>query len=233
MLVLGIETSGHSGSIAVVDETGLREEVELSATGRRHARTLVPEIGELLSRLQLTSRDLLGIAVSLGPGSFTGLRTGATCAKTLAYALHIPLVGIDTFQCIAEQATSQNIQTLWVIDDALRGDVFAGQYHRQSSITEPANPTWECIRQPTLISLPDFRRLLSTESVVGGPGLLKLKVDWSGQPLLAAEFCQPNAQQVAKLGRRALLAGSPDEAWTLTPHYIRRSAAEEKADQKL
>ena len=223
--VLGIETSGRTGSIAVARDGELLSERSLSASGRRHARTLIPEIGELLASLGLTLGQIDAIAVSLGPGSFTGLRVGAVCAKTLAYALNVPVIGVDTFLSIAESMTELQ-GDLFVIDDALRGDVFAGHYRR-------IDLHWRCLDDPKLLSLEVFRTLLTNSTPVTGPGVIKLEGEFELLNVIDDARCQPAAGGVAAIGARKLKLSEVDDFWTLEPRYIRRSAAEEKAAQSM
>lgn len=226
MIVLGIETSGRSGTIAVVRDQILLGETELSATGRRHARTLVPEIGILLEKLSLKMSQLDGVAVSIGPGSFTGLRVGIVCAKTLAYALQIPLIAVDTFLAVAENSEASN-DLLSVIDDALRGDVYAGEYQRD------INGIWSCESPPALTSMSEFLNHLLPEALISGPGVGKLIDALEGRKLVDETRRGPQAKQIALLGERRLDSQDIDEFWTVEPHYIRRSAAEEKAEQSI
>lgn len=223
MIVLGIETSGRSGSVAVVREQQVLKENELSATGRRHARTLVPEIGELLTKLQMTLQDVDAVAVSVGPGSFTGLRVGVTCAKTLAYSLQKPLLAVDTFLAVAERF-SQEVGSLWLIDDALRGDVCAGFYRRNSA------GEWQGIQDPQLLPVVEFRAGLNADDLVSGPGVSRMEDELVGIRLAAPELRLPQASQIALVGERRLKRGEVDDFWSVEPHYMRRSAAEEKAE---
>lgn len=102
MRILAIETSAAAGSLAVVDETGALLEVQLPAT-ERNAKTLAPALERLLDE---TGREQLdGVAVSIGPGSFTGLRVGIATAKTLGWALNLPIAGVPTLEAIAYQAS--------------------------------------------------------------------------------------------------------------------------------
>lgn len=223
--ILGIETSGRSGSVAVVCEEQALAEIELSATGRRHARTLIPEIRNVCQAAGLSLHALDGLAVSIGPGSFTGLRVGVVCAKTLAYALEKPIVGVDTFMSVAEQC-SESCEKLLVIDDALRGDVYCGAYAVQDDRRA-------CITSPRLMSIEALKELAQDGWSIVGPGTLKLKSELRGFPLIDVETWQhvPQARTIAKLGCRRMAVGLVDDMWSLEPHYIRRSAAEEKAEQ--
>lgn len=225
MAVLGIETSGRSGSIAVVADQVLLGQVELSATGRRHARTLVPELGQLLVDLGTPLPSLQGIAVSIGPGSFTGLRVGVVCAKTLAYALQKPFIAVDTFLSIANAAEAFE-GTLWVIDDALRGDVYAGEYQSCGC------GEWQCVSSPTLLSLEDFRKHIAEGAKISGPGASLLQEELADFAFINAEQRNPQAEQIARIGERKFNSGEVSDFWTVEPHYIRRSAAEEKAEEK-
>ncbi|MFN5976898.1 MAG: tRNA (adenosine(37)-N6)-threonylcarbamoyltransferase complex dimerization subunit type 1 TsaB, partial [Planctomyces sp.] len=83
-MLLAVETSGMTGSLALSADGQLLSERVLESEGRRHAQTLVSEVGLLLSGQGLTVGDLSAVAVSIGPGSFTGLRVGLVFAKTLA-----------------------------------------------------------------------------------------------------------------------------------------------------
>jgi tRNA threonylcarbamoyladenosine biosynthesis protein TsaB len=221
MIVLGIETSGRAGSVALAIDGEVRAERELAASGRRHARTLIPELGDLLKSQGLAAAGIDAVAVSIGPGSFTGLRVGIVCAKTLAYALGCRIVGVDTFLAVA--AAQDDIENCWVIDDALRGDIFAGEYRRD-------NGNWRCVVEPGLVSLADWRTSVPAPMRVTGPGVDKLRGDLAGLRLSEHERSTPWARQIALLGNAAVLAGHVDDPWTLEPRYIRRSAAEEKAD---
>ena len=103
---------------------------ELRSSGR-HAQTLVQQIGELLRTHGLKPHDVQLLAVSKGPGSFTGLRVGMVCAKTFVYATGCRFIAVDTFAAIAENCASADVTRLFVIEeDAQRDDLFVGEYHR-------------------------------------------------------------------------------------------------------
>jgi len=221
-LTLGIDTSGRAGSIALVEDGEVLLETELSATGRRHARTLVPEIKAALDSLNLSASDVTTVAVSIGPGSFTGLRVGVVCGKTFAYATGCSLVGVDTFQAVAAASNiDETGPELWVIDDALRGDVFAGRYAYRDE-------QWQILDKPHLVSLEQWKQRVG-EVCVAGPAVPKLKAELDGLQLRSGDNL-PQASDVAKLGAMRALANELDDPFELKPFYIRRSAAEEKAD---
>ncbi|WZL82224.1 tRNA (adenosine(37)-N6)-threonylcarbamoyltransferase complex dimerization subunit type 1 TsaB [Vallitaleaceae bacterium 9-2] len=100
MKILGIESSSTIASVAVVEDGQLLGEYTINHT-LKHSKTLMPMIQEMLNKLELKPKDIGLIAVSEGPGSFTGLRIGSATAKGLAQGLNIPIVSIPTMQVLA------------------------------------------------------------------------------------------------------------------------------------
>ncbi|MEQ1824712.1 MAG: tRNA (adenosine(37)-N6)-threonylcarbamoyltransferase complex dimerization subunit type 1 TsaB [Pirellula sp.] len=128
-ILLALETSGKSGSVALLKSLqGCTQcDLELLESGSGSAKTLAPAIARLLSRASVAPQQLTAIALITGPGSFTGLRVGVSTAKAMAYALKIPTVEIDTLDVIASQ-TASSVPILDVVLDAYRGQVFHSRY---------------------------------------------------------------------------------------------------------
>lgn len=226
MIVLGIETSGLEGSVAIVRGDECLGEIALNQTGRRHAQSLVLEIRELIRANDISPRELDAVAVSQGPGSFTGLRVGMVCAKTLCYAVRCPILAVDTFQAIATQVPNQ-FDRVWVVEDAQRADLFVGEYLRSSS------GSWTLTAPIQIVSVADFVASRTSEDVVTGPGLRKLNsVEHALQTIDEVTVYRPRASTVAQLAVAALnspsAATSSPDFWTASPFYLRLSAAEEK-----
>src|SRR5262249_41581863 len=125
MRILALETTGQSGSIALLQDETIVREATLPQT-ERSAKSLAPAIQRILSESRWKAREIELITVATGPGSFTGLRIGVTTAKTLAYAIGAQVIGVNTLQAIAAQAPSETYR-LWAIVDAQRQQVFAGE----------------------------------------------------------------------------------------------------------
>ncbi len=226
MTTLGIETSTVEGSIALVRDGVCLAERALSHTGRRHARELVAQIGELLASAGLGPRDVNLVAVSIGPGSFTGLRVGVVCAKTFAYAVGCGIAAVDTFEAIAANSPP-DVQRIDVVGDALRGEVYVGRY------TRTAQGDWR--RQGEIDVMPAEKWLaeLGAEAVVSGPAAEKIAADATGRcRRLPVELHTPRAATIAQLGERQARAGELADVWSLEPAYIRPSGAEEKWEQR-
>jgi tRNA threonylcarbamoyladenosine biosynthesis protein TsaB len=228
MLVLGIETSGLQGSIAVVRDDIPLGELQLNQTGRRHAQSLVLEIGEVLRSAGLTPRDVELVAVSRGPGSFTGLRVGMVCAKTFAYATRCQFVAVDTFAAIAANMPPE-MKRVFVIDDAQRDDLFAGEYTRNDA------QHWELVAPIRIIGQDEFLRQRSVTDTVIGPGLLKCDPGRLAEKSFSvATIHRPSATVIARLGQlrstseTAGMDPKDRDFWKAGPFYIRPSAAEEK-----
>lgn len=228
MIVLGIETSGLDGSIALLRDDQIVGERQLNASGRRHAQSLVLEIRELLTSNNLRSRDIDLIAVSRGPGSFTGLRVGMVCAKTFAYAIRCKFLAVDTFAAIA-QNLPQDVTRALIIEDAQRDDLFVGEYRKDES------GHWNQVDPIQIESVEHFQvRAANWSGAVTGPGLKKIDVavssTWQPQP----ECTRPKASSIAKLACRRILSddaydlANDTDFWKATPFYLRQSAAEEK-----
>lgn len=106
MLILGIETATDFGSVAIVEDTVLRGQVSINKRNT-HSKNLIQSIDYLLCSLEMQGEHLDGIAVSIGPGSFTGLRVGLSVAKTLSFCWEKPLLAVNSLDCLAQLGRRQ------------------------------------------------------------------------------------------------------------------------------
>jgi len=247
---VGIETSGPIGSVALLRDGELVVERLLGETGRRHARTLVAELRTLLAEAGLGPKDVSLVAVSIGPGSFTGLRVGVVCAKTWAYAAGSRLVAVETFTAVMnrlpagidfrqadlDDGTSPSGglhpplagRCAWVIDDALRGDVFVQRFE----LSETAAVGWMVAGAVRLLPFDAWIQETAPGDVVFGPGANRWRnpLEVRGLCVAAEDFHRPTAADVARCGTTLAEQGRFADPFALVPMYIRRSAAEEKLD---
>lgn len=223
MNLLAVETSGRSGSIALLQSGSVPVERALGSAGRRHAQTLVSDANELMGEFGLQPRDADCVAVSLGPGSFTGLRVGIVFAKTFGWLNKCPIVAVPTLDAIAAQVTA-DANHIAVVSDAQRGELFFADFDVNGGTIARRS-------EVTIVSIDEARLRLTDQSVVTGPGLVKYAEQLSASCRLAdqAEW-QPMAASIATLGKRAFDTGNIADPWKLEPFYLRRSAAEEKRD---
>ena len=221
MNVLGIESSGPIGSAAALRDEAVLAEESLER-GMEHGRLLVALVDRVVAAAGWDKRrDIDLIAVSRGPGSFTGLRVGIACAKTLAALLHKPVVGVCSLDAMAENAPAQ-FKTVLTAVDAKRGQVYAAIYER-------AEGTLRRTLDPTV--------LRPAEALGRIRGLVYVMGDAARH--YASEFADPRcvlapetewrvrASVIARIGLAAFRAGQFAEPADLEPSYLRLAEAEE------
>ena len=134
--ILNIETATKNCSVALAKNGQLIAFKEIAEEGYSHAEKLHVFIEEILSESKLKFQDLQAIAISQGPGSYTGLRIGVSSAKGLCYALNIPLISIDTLQSMAAQLKISEGVIIPMVD-ARRMEVFSAQYDANLNCIQP------------------------------------------------------------------------------------------------
>ena len=128
MRVLAVETSTLAGGVALVDGDRLVAEYVLDVSVT-HSERLLATVDRVLADARWTPRDLEGLAVSIGPGSFTGLRIGVSTVKGLALALGLPVAAVPTLDAMAAAVPWTALPVCPVLD-ARRGEVYASLYRR-------------------------------------------------------------------------------------------------------
>jgi tRNA threonylcarbamoyladenosine biosynthesis protein TsaB len=125
--ILNIETATKNCSVALAKDGKTILCKEIAEEGYSHAERLHVFIEEIIKEAEITLNDLSAIAVSQGPGSYTGLRIGVSAAKGLCYALDIPLIAVDTLQALASQVTISSGLIIPMID-ARRMEVYSAVF---------------------------------------------------------------------------------------------------------
>ncbi len=133
-MILAIDTATRMASIALYDATGVLAE-ETWRSRNNHSVELMPAVTRLVERQQKALSDISGVAVSLGPGSFTGLRIGLSLAKGLCLALQVPLIGVPTLQVTAYAAGDPGCPIL-AIAEAGRGRICVGKFAYSDGLPE-------------------------------------------------------------------------------------------------
>lgn len=229
-VILGIESATPSGGIALADEAGnlLLHRWSLSRTG--FSRRLMPMIDAALAELSITREGLSAIAVTSGPGSFTGVRVGIVTAKTLAHALGIPLYLFSTLECAARRVPEALSGPICMTLDARRGELYWGLYDRpngsglQSMIPEAVSPPSRLLDELEATSASEI--WLSGEASLGRRKEFEARLG-SRARFVASPWNVPAADLVAIEGARALAAGiAGSDPLLAVPTYIRASDAE-------
>jgi tRNA threonylcarbamoyladenosine biosynthesis protein TsaB len=217
-MLLAIDTATHMAGLALYDPSGgwiMGEESWYSVN--RHTVELMPRLDRLLGQQGVTPASLTGLVVSLGPGSFTGLRIGLSVAKGLALALQVPIVGVPTLDVLAQPHMIQPLP-IWAILQAGRGRICAAQYARpkgrwqrqgEYKLTTLAELCDE-VRDPSLFcgeidaqATGEIRQRLGLEVIIATPAA----------SMRRAAF-------LAELGWERLARGDSDSAPSLSPIYL-------------
>lgn len=204
-----IETSGRTGRAGLARGGAVVRSRTLDET-RRLARDLAPNIAEMLKEESLAPKDVAGVMVSIGPGSYTGLRVGIASAKTFAFATGCPLIAVPTFAAVSREVPESDRET-WVFADALQGLVYIQRYRNGEVLDELRIAS----ASEALVEVPP-------DVWLAGPGLAMYKLNDAGlvaEPSLASLLQAGSG--LPPLTRADLLA--------LEPLYLRGSSAEEKA----
>jgi tRNA threonylcarbamoyladenosine biosynthesis protein TsaB len=240
MALLALETSGLSLGVALRAESGLLFEENVQA-GAIHGRALAPLIHKALCEHKLKPGQLSAIAVSLGPGSWTGLRIGLSAAKALAWASGVPLIGVPSFEALAvESGKHAPGHARLTVRDARSEGFFIALFSETSDPTE----RWieESVLQPADL-VPAVEAAMAKHPdvplAVGGDRVcleaLQQAADRNGWSVLHA--CQfISAGSVAECGWRRLQKGEGlqrgAEVHRVTPLYLRASDPELKLGRK-
>lgn len=224
---LAIETSGRTGSVALVEGDIVVADDEF-LHGLQHAAEMIPRIDRLCRERGWSPRDLMELYVSAGPGSFTGLRIGITLAKTLAFATGARVVAVPSVLVLAHNAPPDAMELIIVLD-AKREQIFTARLRRTIdgwAEQEPAHLddlASMLARAPRPIHLlgegiPHHQKFIPSND----PGVL----------VTSPERWQLRAAALATEGIRLSRAGSFTVPDHLTPIYVRRPEAEEKWEQR-
>lgn len=222
--VLGIETTTPLGGVALAGDDGLIAEYAADVKGS-HAPRLMEAVEQLLSGADLTPAGLSGIAVSIGPGSFTGLRVGLATAMGLARAAGLPVFPVPTLEAVAWNTPRPDGAALAVAMHARRGELYGAVYRMAAG--EP-----EAVLPPRAARHEDFL------ADALGTGLPLVAVGTAAAGLCAAApedarisrapgvFARPRAAIVAWRGTVMHAAGRGVEPGDVTPVYLMPSQAE-------
>ncbi len=260
-MLLAIETSSRLGSVVLHDGNSIVAERSFSH-GLQNAAKVLPLIDEMCRSAGLGARDLREVAVSVGPGSFTGLRIGVTLAKTLCFVTGAKLIAVPTMPVLASNAPSDAVNVM-VILDAKRDQVFGAVYSRKTQKAESRKQKSEDgagldeVIAPQLAHLPELLAMAPRPLLVLGEG-----VKYHGQHLFAGSdgaaeprsdegqtesrkskienvsiapesFWYPKASTVAHLALLLKQRGAYADPFKLTPLYIRKPEAQERMEAGL
>lgn len=220
-MLLAIDTSSLVLSCALAEEDRLIAEwtVQKKLT---HSEQLIPQMDQMLSAARVDKKEITAVAVSKGPGSFTGLRIGLATAKMCAAIWDVPLIGVSTLEALAWNMKGAQAFIL-PLEDAQRGNVYTALYGSFENI-------WEEMPKQVL----SIDEAIEAACSHGGPVIaVGESADTYKEKLIAAGIVLAPAHNrccrggsVALAAMAALAEGRRDDPLTLVPEYIRRSEAE-------
>ena len=226
MSILSIDTSSQVSSVAVLSAERVAAEICMQGA-LTHSETLMPHIETALRMARVEKSELEGIAVSIGPGSFTGLRIGLASAKMMAYALHIPLIAVPTLEALVHHYICEGVRLVPMMD-AQKGNVYAQEF------------SWRADGDALILQEERSLAILPLTEVIAGlenaeqPVILlgdamqkKTTLALPANVRLAPIHARmPRAACVGLAALTRLARGEMDDPVTVVPLYLRRREAE-------
>ena len=216
MIILGIETSSIVCGLALSD--GILQDVRpIAQIGlnipNAHSEKIMLLMDELLMNSGIEKRNIEGIAVSIGPGSFTGLRIGLSTAKGLAYGLDVPVVGVPTLDVIAEKVKFLD-KKLHVATSSRKNEYYYSSYLGGEKIYD-----YEVVSSEELVNRIQPDSALISDNAMAIVDSIPEKIRKSVL-ILEKDFAHPDAYYVAKLGYQKILNRQIDSLGSLVPMYV-------------
>lgn len=210
--ILNIETATKNCSVALAKEGKTIFSKEIAEEGYSHAERLHVFIEEIIKEVGITLQDLSAVAVSQGPGSYTGLRIGVSAAKGLCYALNIPLIAIDTLQALASQVTISNGLIIPMID-ARRMEVYSAVF----------SPNLEQKREvlAEIITENSFENLQETLYFVGDCAEKCKSVLTKENYIFLDEIVYPSAKEMSFLSFEKFKKSDTVDVAYFEPYYLK------------
>ncbi|HWR72941.1 MAG TPA: tRNA (adenosine(37)-N6)-threonylcarbamoyltransferase complex dimerization subunit type 1 TsaB [Nitrospirota bacterium] len=222
MIILGIETATRTGSVAVVNDSGVIAEYTLNIE-LTHSERLMSTVDRVLSDTGIKVADLNGFAVSIGPGSFTGLRIGLAAVKGLALATNKPVTAVSTLKGLAWNLPYSRYPVCPLLD-ARKKEVYAAIYRfGENGLVQEM--------EESVLSLGELAGRVKERTIFTGEGshLFQdgIRSLFGERAVFApASAMAPSAASIAGIGMMQLNDGDRADPDSLTPQYIRRPEAE-------
>ena len=225
MIVLAVESSAIAASVALQKDDHLLAEMTLNR-GNTHSENLLPMVETLLERLDLTTDDIDLFAVSVGPGSFTGVRIGVATVKGLAFGKGKPCVGVSTLEALAENLAFLSDKLICPVMNARRNQVYTALFRSN-----------ERLLPDMAISVEELEKILSAYPdpvlfVGDGYDLVTSQIQHEFLPIPERLRLQ-SAASVASVALRKAQNGNTIDDARLAPVYLRPSQAERTRAEAL
>lgn len=215
---LALDTSTETASVALAGRGAVQVELTWHA-GQNHSVELLPNLAHVLQIAGVTGKDITGVIVALGPGSFNGLRVGVSSAKGLSLAWGVPLVGIGTLAVEAFPHVPRGLPVC-AISDAGRGEIAAALFQTRRG-------RWQQLAAETMTTVDELCAGLERRTVFCGrmnEAIMAQIREKLGKKaiIVGGSLALRRAGYLAELGWRRLEANDVDDAASLQPIYLRR-----------
>jgi tRNA threonylcarbamoyladenosine biosynthesis protein TsaB len=225
MNVLGIETATSVCGVALIRDGRLAAERWVDER-YAHAERLFGFLDDVLEESGLGLRDLQGIAVSIGPGSFTGLRIGLSVVKGLHMAAGIPVVAVPTLTALARSCVSEakaaGADNVMAVLDARRGEVYVQGFDIRQDLAHPATAVQDLLLEHLAGSMMAGKTALTGEArKTAAEALGRAGFDLARMYEVSEPAARCSALSVAECGALLLAAGSVADVAALEPQYIK------------
>jgi tRNA threonylcarbamoyladenosine biosynthesis protein TsaB len=210
--ILNIETATKNCSVAIAQDGKTLLCKQIAESGYSHAEKLHVFIEELLLELQLNYKDLNAIAVSQGPGSYTGLRIGISAAKGLCYALDIPLIAVDTLEILARQLQVSDGYIVPMID-ARRMEVYSAIFDAKYQKVRET--------QAEIITEDSFTTLEGTVYFIGDSTEKCVTTLTQSNFIFKDDIVYPSANEMSRLSDEKYKKNDTVDVAYFEPYYLK------------
>ena len=222
MYILAIETTGLLCSAAVIDTEGSEPAVMKCGTEpMTHLKLIMTMADQALKEKGVDKSELGAVAVSVGPGSFTGIRIGVSTARAIAQALNIPCISVPTLEEFTCLAGGEGTKPLAVIFNARRGQVYGAVFSETGDKLMEPGPYM-------LTDVLDFVKEHDLDPVFYGDGIDAYEDQLSGYELADKAHRYQTAAMTAELGAQKAREGAFLTYDQMLPDYMRESEAEQR-----
>lgn len=212
-IILHLETATTNCSVCVAKDGKLLALKENDTPNYSHAEQLHIFIAQCMEEANVSLTDLDAVAVSKGPGSYTGLRIGVSAAKGLCFALDIPLISVPTLKSMAMQVSGKYERIIPVLD-ARRMEVYSAVFDAELKVIRAT--------EAEIITGHSFEQWIQNKNtIVLGSGALKIKETLSNTAITYDTACVPSAKEMAVLAHRKYVNKDFEDVAYFEPYYLK------------
>ena len=220
-LILGIETATKNCSVALFKDGIVIAEKECISDGYSHAEQLTLFIHQVIDSAKITLKKVDAVALSMGPGSYTGLRIGTSTAKGLCYALDIPLIAISTLKAMSlAMAKNEKSATYCPMIDARRMEVFSALYDENNKQVRGV--------QADVVDENTYVEFLANEIIFFGDGSLKCHEIINHENAKFIKGINPSAKNLGILAKAKFEKKDFEDVAYFEPYYLKDFVAGRK-----